>query len=71
VNIAGGLGHAANILDMSFALQLGCRHHFLTSGPLGAGVYRVPDHIDRLVAEEKLRSEGIRIDMGTEERFLS
>jgi len=55
VNIAGGLGHAADILDMSFALQLGCMYHFLAAGPLEAAVYGVPEAIDRMMAEEKLR----------------
>jgi adenosylhomocysteinase len=62
VNIAGGLGHPADIMDMSFSLQLGCIHHFLSAGPLAARVYGVPEEIDRMVAAEKLRAEGYRID---------
>jgi adenosylhomocysteinase len=63
VNIAGGLGHPADIMDMSFSLQLGSVHHFLTSEILEARVYPVPVEIDRLIAEEKLRAEGIDIDL--------
>ncbi len=63
VNIAGGLGHPADIMDMSFSLQLGSVHHLLTSEKLDARVYSVPVEIDRLIAEEKLRAEGIDIDL--------
>jgi hypothetical protein len=49
-------------MAVPFALQLGCMHHFLISGVLPAGVYGVPEEIDQLVAEEKLRSEGINLD---------
>jgi adenosylhomocysteinase len=70
VNIAGGLGHAADFLDMSFALQLGCMHHFLTAGTLSAMMYGVPERIDRLVAEGKLQAEGIRIDAEREDKSL-
>jgi adenosylhomocysteinase len=63
VNIAGGLGHPADIMDMSFSLQLGCLHHLLTAGPTAAGVYGVPEEIDRMVAEEKLKAEGFCIDV--------
>jgi adenosylhomocysteinase len=69
VNIAGGLGHAADIMYMSFSLQLGSVHHFLTTGKLDARVYSVPVEIDKLIAEEKLRAEGIDIDLDTEDQL--
>lgn len=62
INIAGGLGHPADIMDMSFSVQLGCLHYFLSHEDLKAGLYNVPEEIDRLVAEEKLRIAGITID---------
>jgi adenosylhomocysteinase len=62
INIAGGLGHAADIMDMSFSVQLGCIHYFLTSGKLRPELIKVPDEIDRMVMVEKLKAEGIVID---------
>lgn len=62
INIAGGLGHPADIMDLSFSVQLGCLHYLLSSNGLGPKVYKVPTEIDRLVTEEKLKVEGITID---------
>ncbi|MCL5035432.1 MAG: adenosylhomocysteinase [Bacteroidetes bacterium] len=62
VNIAGGLGHPADIMDMSFSVQLSCLHHFLSSPKLEPKIYPVPVEIDRIVVEEKLKAEGISID---------
>ncbi|MDQ7818042.1 MAG: adenosylhomocysteinase [Melioribacteraceae bacterium] len=62
INIAGGLGHPADIMDMSFSVQLGCLHYFLSSKKMEPKLYKVPQEIDRLVTEEKLRVEGIAID---------
>ena len=64
INIAGGLGHAADIMDMSFSVQLGCIHHFLSAGKLKPGIIIVPEEIDRMVTEIKLNVEGISIDKG-------
>ncbi len=62
INIAGGLGHPIEILDLSFALQLASLHYILSSDGLENRVYKVPDEIDELVVREKLRMEGIHID---------
>ncbi|MGD8780595.1 MAG: adenosylhomocysteinase [Ignavibacteria bacterium] len=62
INIAGGFGHPVDIMDMSFSVQLGCLHYFLSSDKKEARLYKVPEEIDRLVTEEKLRVEGITID---------
>ncbi|MDR3627577.1 MAG: adenosylhomocysteinase [Ignavibacteriaceae bacterium] len=62
INIAGGLGHAADIMDMSFSVQLSCLNYFLTSGKLEPKLIKVPEEIDRMVTEEKLGVEGISID---------
>ena len=62
INIAGGLGHPAEIMDMSFSLQLACMHHILASGRLEPKVYKVPVEIDELVVREKMAVDNIRID---------
>jgi adenosylhomocysteinase len=62
INIAGGFGHPADIMDMSFSVQLGCLHYFLSAEKRKPQLYKVPEEIDRLVTEEKLRVEGITID---------
>lgn len=62
INIAGGFGHPADIMDMSFSVQLGCLHYFLSADKRESKLYKVPEEIDRLVTEEKLRVEGITID---------
>jgi adenosylhomocysteinase len=62
INIAGGLGHPADIMDLSFSVQLGCLHYLLSKKNLQPIVYKVPEEIDRLVTEEKLKVEGIKID---------
>lgn len=62
VNIAGGLGHPAEILDMSFSLQLASLHFLLRTPKRKPGVYEVPEEIDELVVRQKLIAEGIEID---------
>jgi adenosylhomocysteinase len=62
VNIAGGLGHPVEIMDLSFAVQLGCLHYLLSSKKLSPGVYPVPGEIDEMVVREKLTVDGIEID---------
>lgn len=62
INIAGGLGHPVEILDISFSLQLASIHHVLTSNLNKPGLYRVPDEIDEMVIREKMRVENIEID---------
>jgi len=62
VNIAGGLGHPVEIMDLSFAVQLGCLHYLLSSEKLAPGVYPVPGEIDEMVVREKLKVDGIEID---------
>ena len=62
INIAGGLGHPVEILDISFSLQLASIHHVLTSGYSGGKVLNVPKEIDEMVIREKMDVEAIRID---------
>jgi len=62
VNIAGGLGHPVEIMDLSFGVQLGCIHYLLSREKLAPGVYSVPVEIDERVVREQLRADGIKID---------
>jgi len=69
VNLAAGDGHPAEIMDMSFALQaLSARYISLNKEKLENRVYRVPEEIDRKVADMKLKALGIRIDKLTKEQ---
>ena len=61
VNIAGGLGHPIEIMDLSFSVQaLGC--HTLATRDLAPGVHQFPAELDREIATAKLASKGIRLD---------
>jgi adenosylhomocysteinase len=61
VNIAGGLGHPIEIMDLSFSVQaLAC--HTLAKRELTPGVHPFPDDLDREIATAKLASKGISLD---------
>ena len=63
VNLASGDGHPAEIMDTSFALQVLSAEYISKHGKgLKAGVYEVPEHINRAVAELKLKTLGKTID---------
>ena len=62
INIAGGLGHPVEIMDMSFSLQLASMHYILSQKDLEVKVYSVPEEIDELVVRSKLKEDGIEID---------
>ena len=74
VNLACGMGHPAEIMDMSFAVQalslawLAEHRHELETR-----VYRVPDTIDDEIGRYKLRAMGLTIDRLTpeQEAYLS
>ena len=74
VNIAASNGHPAEIMDMSFAVQLlsalYIKEHHETLQP---GVINVTDEIDDVIARRKLDAWGISIDHLTEEqeKYLS
>lgn len=69
VNLAAGNGHPAEIMDMSFALQaLSIEYMAKNGADMKPGVYQVPEEIDSLVAEIKLRSMGVKIDRLTAEQ---
>ncbi|MCD6337201.1 MAG: adenosylhomocysteinase [Candidatus Marinimicrobia bacterium] len=65
INIAGGLGHPVEILDISFSLQLASIYHVLTSNYKGGKLHNVPKEIDEMVIREKMKVENIRIDEDT------
>lgn len=70
VNLAAGDGHPAEIMDLSFALQvLSVLYLNEQGGRLSAGVYSVPEELDRQVAELALAAKGIKIDTLTKEQI--
>jgi adenosylhomocysteinase len=69
VNLAAGDGHPAEIMDLSFALQaLSAKYVAQNYKNLGPKVYKVPEEIDRYVAELRLKAWGVTIDSLTEEQ---
>ncbi|MBR6747857.1 MAG: adenosylhomocysteinase [Clostridia bacterium] len=69
VNLAAGMGHPAEIMDMSFAVQALSVVHLAQHGrELAPGVYNVPNYIDELVAKTKLSAMGLTIDSLSEEQ---
>jgi len=73
VNLAAAEGHPSEVMDMSFANQALCSEFVAKSEKLETKVYVVPKDIDEKIAELKLQSMGIAIDVLTEEqkRYLS
>ena len=73
VNLAAAEGHPSEVMDMSFANQALCSEYIAKSEKLATKVYVVPKDIDERIAELKLKSMGITIDVLTEEqkRYLS
>ncbi len=70
VNLAGGMGHPAEIMDMSFSIQALCLEHLAkTRGTLANRLYPVPREIDSLVASLKLAAMGKSIDTLTDEQY--
>lgn len=69
INLASAEGHPSKVMDMSFANQaLSCEYLSGSGGNLKREVYKVPENIDREVAELKLKSMGIKIDKLTEKQ---
>jgi adenosylhomocysteinase len=64
VNLASGDGHPAEIMDLSFALQV-LSALYLVQNKLPIGLYSVPASIDNQVASMKLQSLGLSIDQLT------
>lgn len=69
VNLVAGDGHPAEIMDLSFALQLLSLLWLDRQGrDLPPKVYSVPKEVDEEVARAFLRSRGVGIDRLTEEQ---
>jgi adenosylhomocysteinase len=60
VNVAGGMGHPVEIMDLSFAVQALGIHHLVTS-ELAPGVHVIPKELDDAIAAAKLRSLGVTL----------
>ena len=69
VNLAAGDGHPAEIMDMSFALQaLSAKYMLHNFRKLGNKVVEVPAELDKMVADMKLKSWGVKIDKLSKEQ---
>ncbi|RZH68790.1 adenosylhomocysteinase [Natrinema altunense] len=69
VNLAApvSLGHPVEVMDQSFGIQAVCVREMLENGDeYDAGVYDVPDELDREIAEIKLEAEGVDFDSLTD-----
>lgn len=74
INLAAAEGHPAQVMDMSFANQaLGAEYIAKHHKELKSNVYKVPQAIDTRIADLKLKSMGIKIDVLTAEqkKYLS
>ena len=68
-DLAAGNGHPAEIMDMSFGIQAKSLAYLAVNGmTMEKRVYAVPSEIDREVADIKLRSMGVSIDILTSEQ---
>lgn len=74
INLAAAEGHPASVMDMSFANQA-LASEFVAKNykKLQKKVYSVPEDIDKMIAQLKLKALGIKIDVLTPEqkKYLS
>jgi adenosylhomocysteinase len=69
VNLSSAEGHAASVMDMSFANQaLSVEYLVKHRGKMKKEVYDVPEPLDREIARLKLAALGIHIDSLTDEQ---
>jgi len=69
VNLAAAEGHPASVMDMSFAGQaLGAEFLWKNRGKLENKVHKLPYKMDEQIAQLKLKSEEINIDLLTVEQ---
>lgn len=67
VNLAAAEGHPASVMDMSFATQaLGCE--WIAKQKRSPEVYDIPQEIEDMVANVKLASMGVAMDVLTKEQ---
>ena len=74
VNLAGGNGHPAEIMDMSFAIQALSAKYLVEHGSaLTEKLIDVPREVDQDVAKRKLAFLGKEIDVLTpeQEKYLN
>ncbi|HWP92795.1 MAG TPA: adenosylhomocysteinase [Thermodesulfobacteriota bacterium] len=74
INLASAEGHPSSVMDMSFANQALCVEYLVKNRKkLENKVYGVPERVDKMVAEMKLKSLGVKIDRLTPEqsKYLS
>ncbi len=66
INLVSAEGHPPDVMDMSFANQAFAAEYLLEKkGQLKPGVYTVPKELDNMIAQLKLESLGIKIDILT------
>lgn len=71
VNLAAAEGHPPSVMDMSFANQALVAEYLVNMGrSLESKVYKVPEDIDKNIADLKLKSMGIKIDDLTPEQTV-
>ena len=69
VNLAAGDGHPAEIMDMSFSVQaLSLEYLLKNKGRLRPEIIYLPDEINEMAADIKLKTININIDSLTEEQ---
>ncbi len=69
VNLSAAEGHPASVMDMSFANQAKAAEYLVKmKGKLEKKVYDMPEHIDKKIAELKLKSLGVEIEKLTLEQ---
>ena len=69
VNLAAGMGHPAEIMDLSFAVQALATAYLAEHGKtLEKGLYNVPASIDEQVACLKINAMGLGLDVLTPEQ---
>lgn len=74
VNLGAAEGHPASVMDMSFANQaLGMEYIVKNQGKLENRLYTLPESVDQRIAELKLETMGIKIDVLTpeQEKYLN
>ncbi len=71
INLASAEGHPPDVMDLSFANQaLAAEYLVKNKDKLKVAVYTIPEELDNMIAELKLKSLGISIDTLTEEQKL-
>jgi len=75
VNLASplGFGHPIEVMDLSFSLQALSVKYLVENPNISAEVHKVPEKIDKRVAENKLKTMNVEIDTLTKEqkKYLS